>query len=1472
MSTPSAKMLQKKQEERHKQVFEGLWNQRQTISATERKMEGEQSEAFLFNLIRTSNLAALRRMLQKMRGMDFSPNLLMSRFFWSELLDEAAHQGNVAVIKFILQEAADLINLNYQKKDTRCTCLMTAAHYGRPEAVKLFLTHAGKELNVNIVTPHNKSALLLCMISAVTLYSNHSIGWETKKDVLQTDPKEVKENKLSKKIDTKISNDVAKQGSEHGSLQEFLEIISLLVEHDADISLVSPTQETALILSLFLNSVDLVKQLIAKKANVNVTNKDGNTPLMFALDRMPQAFDLIFDQKPTPINAEDVRKCTALTFAANIPDAKERFRIIKALLSANADPSLGFFLFRIIEIGDVDVLSFTLSHCKDLNLSKLYDSNKRSLLASAMVSTRVNREKIVKMLLDTKQFNIEEKNEKGETLFFTSLFYHMENISLALLEAGADPCSKRKDGGTPLMQAASMGQSEILARLLKTISKDHLKEQLAMVAGGYSAVHLAVIFGHLDCLKMLLEAGADLSPFSEKNESALFLALRSEGAQNCLEDLVKVLLQFATKEIVLKMLNTMQGSQKDTPLTLACYQGDLTSVQLFLEAGADPNMPGEDNYPPFVIAAARGHSKILKLLLAAKAPLNIDFYTDTMRPALVQAIFADSPDCIDVLLDAKANIELKDMNEDTPLLIATHSNKPACVRKLIERKADIESKEKEGVTALHSAIYWGHHEVFRLLLEAGANSNTKTNQGFIPIMTAAIHGKTQVIKLLCDNPKVKVDLTVLSPITQFNLIQLAANSDTVEMLNYYGVEGQPFMCYVELMGFVWQDSEVSEAVFEKYIRCVDVTLDFRQAGFDFFEDGESFNLLSCYNAANKPLKSLMLKYKIYKSYDKSSFNLNKAKIDQFFELFKSACDDFKFADDGSILIIFNKNNTEYTLSISDQGVKYIISLMKADDAGNLSTKKIEALKDLLKKHANENKLILEGEEINVLKDNLATKRLKCNRQIEKNLAEIKLLKEALESFKEKPSFDIEKIEENYAEFISKLEKVSHETNTLLRATLKQDPALKTKIEKDLADYQALDKSQDLLLQPIKKLYLRLKERALQGNSKEGKSNKQKRKQKGHQKKKIEAHIPTTSDLNVPSKKASKADIAASNYFQRMAQFEPKNADLNNKAKHLITFNVQASMPKAKPEFLRSHLCIPKHTLERATNLGSRLRANQGLNDFNAIVQGNEEIKETLDPWIQVNALKGAMGHALENRIALNEGWVIHIRTSIFKNDKFFKQFLEVDLIAIITRINANINEIFSHKHRKTLDKLPTIEEFDEQDFLKKLLEKPIPKFSLEFSRLMIRISKDEIEIFRKLLRGNHNLVSSNVFIKALGFTWACIGTHLDAIAHNEPGQPLDPCYLGYRQFAIEYRHDLPFWKPKVVQVLSKELERLASFKLNPNAEVFVPQFEAQEEPLLFQYKRDFKLNPDAEVFVSRSEVANSGVRTLDKLDLRYGSM
>lgn len=97
------------------------------------------------------------------------------------------------------------------------------------------------------------------------------------------------------------------------------------------------------------------------------------------------------------------------------------------------------------------------------------------------------------------------------------------------------------------------------------------------------------------------------------------------------------------------------------------------------------------------------------------------------------AILSDNLDIVKQHIEAGTDINKKEqMSGSTPLISAATFGKTAIVKALIDANADLSIKNNEGATALHIAAFFCRVEIVQLLIDAKADKTVKNNFGATP--------------------------------------------------------------------------------------------------------------------------------------------------------------------------------------------------------------------------------------------------------------------------------------------------------------------------------------------------------------------------------------------------------------------------------------------------------------------------------------------------------------------------------------------------------------------------------------------------------------------------------------------------------------------------------------------------------------------------------------------------------------------
>ena len=147
------------------------------------------------------------------------------------------------------------------------------------------------------------------------------------------------------------------------------------------------------------------------------------------------------------------------------------------------------------------------------------------------------------------------------------------------------------------------------------------------------------------------------------------------------------------------------------PLLTAAVCGHVDIVDALLRAGTDPNATDWEETPPIVGAAMQGHAAAVARLITAGA----DIDAGTGFTALEEGVVHGHLAVVELLLAAGANVNRRNADGGTPLMMAATAGRLSIVRHLVQHGADVNA-ESDGDSALSCAAACGHVDVYAYLL------------------------------------------------------------------------------------------------------------------------------------------------------------------------------------------------------------------------------------------------------------------------------------------------------------------------------------------------------------------------------------------------------------------------------------------------------------------------------------------------------------------------------------------------------------------------------------------------------------------------------------------------------------------------------------------------------------------------------------------------------------------------------------
>jgi ankyrin repeat protein len=101
------------------------------------------------------------------------------------------------------------------------------------------------------------------------------------------------------------------------------------------------------------------------------------------------------------------------------------------------------------------------------------------------------------------------------------------------------------------------------------------------------------------------------------------------------------------------------------------------------------------------------------------------------------------------LLAHKAEVDSRDDDGMTPLLVAALSGHREMAALLLDHGADVEARDAAGgATPLYQAAAWGRTAVIELLIARGADVNARNRAGKTPLAAALANGSIEAARIL----------------------------------------------------------------------------------------------------------------------------------------------------------------------------------------------------------------------------------------------------------------------------------------------------------------------------------------------------------------------------------------------------------------------------------------------------------------------------------------------------------------------------------------------------------------------------------------------------------------------------------------------------------------------------------------------------------------------------------------------------
>ncbi|CAL8304547.1 unnamed protein product [Lota lota] len=201
---------------------------------------------------------------------------------------------------------------------------------------------------------------------------------------------------------------------------------------------------------------------------------------------------------------------------------------------------------------------------------------------------------------------------------------------------------KNDRGNTPLHEAAGAGMIGCVREILSMAAASGVFTEYVntRATNGQTAVFMAADMGHLNVVKVLLTAGANINI---KDKSGL------------------------------------------TPLLAAVSNYKPAMAKALIKCGAEVHLTDASRQSCLHLASAKGLSELVSMLLYFGS---LDLRNKKQKTAIYLAAENGHQECVEILANAGANVDIQAKDCSTPLMAATKAQSERCVEVLLKHGAD----------------------------------------------------------------------------------------------------------------------------------------------------------------------------------------------------------------------------------------------------------------------------------------------------------------------------------------------------------------------------------------------------------------------------------------------------------------------------------------------------------------------------------------------------------------------------------------------------------------------------------------------------------------------------------------------------------------------------------------------------------------------------------------------------------------
>ena len=422
-----------------------------------------------------------------------------------------------------------------------------------------------------------------------------------------------------------------------------------------------------LLFGIELNKANIIDDLLENGADLQYTNKDGNTLLHLAA-------------------LHDNSKAIEILIRAGVDKEKLNFRCKTPLhLACNNNSCKA-----------VSVLIQNNVHadsCDDEDKTPLH------------IAVQLGKEQSASLLLDYGA-NIESRDNKNNTPLHLACFSGNVNMVKLLCERGAKADVKNSEGFTPFHLACKRGYHRPVQFLLEKFDDIGATDNQ-----NQTPLHLASKYGHIMVVRTLLKEGAQIDDIDDFGNAPLHLASENDHYEVC-------------KFLIKAEANVNSSNSRGrTPLHLASLKGNDTIVELLLSNDAENELADFEGNTPLHLASCVRHSNAALLLI--EDGVKLDVRNKENQTPLHLACNMRLFKIVQIFMEKNADVNAVNKENQTPLFLACNRSADDVALLLLKNDAKFDIACNDGNTPLHMACLRNRTIIIEELLKHGVTIDQK---------------------------------------------------------------------------------------------------------------------------------------------------------------------------------------------------------------------------------------------------------------------------------------------------------------------------------------------------------------------------------------------------------------------------------------------------------------------------------------------------------------------------------------------------------------------------------------------------------------------------------------------------------------------------------------------------------------------------------------------------------------------------